>query len=240
MSMNFSILNSPTVAGDQGNEIIYNTNTPGIGVSIFQTTKNLGAMPVYPSVQYYANGENHGIGSWVTIKFWKIPGEKIPATNGALSVVGPEVAVLFMPHAGDNITSDDTGRIIGGGAGYIDSSRIIQATLIFQTGTCNVEGDNVRVDMGNYTANDKDAAPWKDASFRLKCPDSYGYGGAADNETSYKYPYEIGPNSSITANSHKNGRVTISIAPYNEVIDANKGIIALDGTGAQGYGIQLA
>ncbi|HGG8843365.1 TPA: fimbrial protein [Enterobacter soli] len=238
--MNFTILNSPTVAGRQGNDTIYKTNTPGIGVSIFQTVNNLGAIPAYPSVQYYANGTNHGIGSWVTIKFWKIPGEKIPVTNGAISVVGPEVAILFMPHSGDNITSDDPGRIIGGGDGYIDGSRIIQATLIFQSGTCNIEGDNIRVDMGSYSANNKGTAPWKDASFRLKCPDAYGYGGAADNETSYKYPYEIGPNSSITANSKKNGRVAISIVPYTEVIDANKGIIALDGTGAQGYGIQLA
>ncbi|WP_161959035.1 MULTISPECIES: fimbrial protein [Citrobacter] len=240
MSMNFSIINSPSIAGKQGNDIIYKTNTPGIGVSILQTVNNLGSMPTYPSVLYYANGENHGIGSWVTIKFWKIPGENIPVTNGVISVIGPEVAMLFMPHSGDNITSNDLGRVIGGNAAYIDGSRIIQATLMFQSGTCNIEGDNIRVDMGNYNADDKNSAPWKDARFKLVCPDGYGYGGTAHNDTGYKYPYGIGPNSGVSANSNKNGRVTISIVPYTEVIDANRGIIALDGTGAQGYGIQLA
>jgi hypothetical protein len=83
---------------------------------------------------------------------------------------------------------------------------------------------------------------WKDASFKLTCADGYGYGGAYNtNQTNpYAYPYSISPAGSYSANNIKNGRVQINIVPYTGVVDANKGIIALDGTGAQGYGIQLA
>ncbi|MDD9244455.1 hypothetical protein PVM12_10400 [Enterobacter soli] len=129
---------------------------------------------------------------------------------------------------------------------FLSSSRILTLTMLFLPGTCNIEGDNVKVNMGDYDGGGGHSA-WKDASFKLTCPNGMGYGGgSAGNFTGnpeqdgYQYPYSLPTDSTITANNMKNGRVQVSIVPYTEVIDANKGIIALDGTGAQGYGIQLA
>ncbi|AUO64343.1 hypothetical protein WM46_06005 [Citrobacter freundii complex sp. CFNIH2] len=115
----------------------------------------------------------------------------------------------------------------------------MQGTLIFQPGTCDVAGDNVNVDLGDYDGSNGHSE-WKDASFKLICPDAWGYGGSANAQSNANYPYQLSPDAKITPNNVLNGQVQISIVPYTETIDANKGIIALDGTGAQGYGIQLA
>lgn len=220
---------------------IYATNVPGIGISIAayngtQQMQNIGPYPdyakigtIYPS--YWFD---------IDVTFWKIPGT-IPMTGGPISINGPEVAMVYYANT-YTMTSDDPNRIVpfsgnASGTGYLASSRILHATLMFQPGTCNLEGDNVNVDMGNYDGAGGHST-WKDASFKLVCPDGNGYGG------SYRAlslePYAIDPNGTYVDNNKQNGRVQISIVPYTETLDANRGIIGLDGTGAQGYGIQLA
>ena len=157
---------------------------------------------------------------------------------GPLTITGPDAAVVYM-YSGHTFTSSDPERITSDGLAYISSSRILTLTMMFQPGTCNVEGDNVKVNMGEYDGA-HGHSDWKDASFKLVCPNGMGYNGYATSNDGYDFPYDLGPNPGITANNKHNGRVTIGIVPYTEVIDANEGIIALDGTGAQGYGIQLA
>lgn len=224
---------------------IYPTNVPGIGISINEITngRNVPLEP-YPLFDSFNTVYSAGWGFWVNIKFWKIPG-KIPMTSGSVTIDGPEVGIMLSNIGGGFIMkSNSLDRIydFDGGTGYLAGSRILHATLIFQPGTCNIEGDNIRVNMGSYSSGSSARGPWKDASFKLLCPDAYGYGGGYDtNETEqYTQPYNISPAGSITSNTTKNGQVKISVVPYTEVIDANKGIIALDGTGAKGYGVQLA
>ena len=54
-------------------------------------------------------------------------------------------------------------------------------------------------------------------------------------------PFGPGPSTTImSANSQQNGRVKLAIVPNTAIFDSGRGIIALDGTGATGYGIQLA
>ncbi|MEE9651813.1 hypothetical protein [Enterobacter soli] len=240
ISMYYTLFSQAPLVGTQGKDYIYSTDVPGIGVSVTANEKAAGVKS-YPSVVYYG-APTVGFGFWANIKFWKIPGN-IPMNNGPVTVTGPEAAVVLMSD-GSNFTSSESSRITSDGMGYISSSRILTLTMMFQPGTCNVDGDNVKVNMGEYDGADGHSG-WKDASFKLTCPNGMGYGGGVSTNKSsshdgYDFPYSLPTDSTITANNMKNGRVQISIVPYTEVVDANKGIIALDGTGAQGYGIQLA
>ncbi len=234
-----------TVSGSK----IYETNVSGIGMSIavvdsYSARRELGPYPDFDAAGhqvYY-----HGVWLRADISFWKIPG-KIPMTGGPITIDGPEIGIVYY-NSTNTIKSEDVSRMVpfsggAGGTGYLAGSRILHATLIFQPGTCNVEGDNVNVNMGDYGGREGHS-DWKDASFKLVCPNAFGYNGgytAAKDNSTYNSPYAINPINGTTINNDKsNGRVQISIVPYTETIDANRGIIALDGTGAQGYGIQLA
>ncbi|HGV9227766.1 hypothetical protein P9969_012275 [Citrobacter amalonaticus] len=235
-----------TVSGSK----IYETNVSGIGMSIavydsYSARHELGPYPDFDSVGY----EYYYRGTWLRadISFWKIPGQ-IPMTGGPITIDGPEIGIVYY-NSTNTITSADVSRIVpfsggAGGTGYLAGSRILHATLMFQPGTCNIEGDNVNVDMGDYDGTGGHSL-WKDASFKLICPNGYGYGGsytgpANGTQEVFSYPYSVSPDGTVAKNNVSNGRVQISIVPYTETLDANRGIIALDGTGAQGYGIQLA
>ncbi|MCE0813790.1 fimbrial protein [Buttiauxella sp. S04-F03] len=237
----YTLLNAGNIAGNSGGMTIYETDVPGIGISVSRYDGNgsPSSLNVYPaSTGWGQDSPSQGTPYRISVKYWKIPGKNIPLNNGSISVTGPEVAGLVGVATNYTITSSHSDRILG--IDYINNSRILHATLIFQPGTCNIEGDDVRVDMGDFNGTDRTHSEWKDASFKLICPDAYGYHGSADAQNNANYPYQLSPSAKITPNNIKNGRVTIGIVPYTEVIDANEGIIALDGTGAQGYGIQLA
>lgn len=233
----FTLLSDAAPVNTVNGYAIYSTDVPGIGVSVSASQVSNAAVKSYPSV-IHSGSPTLGNSFWADIRFWKIPGA-IPMTNGPITVTGPDAALVLMSN-GNNYSDPDPERVTSdGGLAYISSSRILKLTMLFQPGTCNIEGDNVNVDMGEYDGSNGHS-DWKDASFKLVCPDALGYGGKATSNDTYNYPVNIQPNATITPNDTKNGRVQVSIVPYTEVIDANKGIIALDGTGAQGYGIQLA
>ncbi|MDL4618715.1 fimbrial protein [Citrobacter amalonaticus] len=237
-----------TISGSK----IYPTNVPGIGISIESyhgggdgVKYPLGPYPDYNFISYSSTSDIWDTWAMADITFWKVPGN-IPMSGGAITIDGPEIGIVYYGNT-YTMTSKDPGRIVpfsgsSSGTGYLEGSRVLHATLIFQPGTCNVEGDNINVDMGSYDGTGGHSA-WKDASFKLVCPDGYGYGGAYAGSQTHSQddsPYAIDPNGTTTANNIGNGRVQISIVPYTETLDANRGIIGLDGTGAQGYGIQLA
>ncbi|EMK1730713.1 hypothetical protein V8N76_004003 [Salmonella enterica] len=236
--MYYTILTQTPPIRKQGNDYIYSTNIPGIGMSVSSNLNGNASLQPYPVViYYYTTTFNYGF--WATIKFWKIAGQNIPMQNGPLTVTGPEAAVVYK-NAGYSFTSSQPGRVTNDGLAYISSSRVLTGTLIFQTGTCNIVGNDIRVDMGTYDGAGGHSE-WKNASFQLLCPNGFGYQGVTTSGDAYGSPFAVSDaGRTITANAQKNGRVRISIVPYTEIVDANKGIIALDGTGAQGYGIQLA
>lgn len=235
--MYYTILDNASLVGTIGKDYIYSTDTPGVGISISSDANGGASLQAYPSSIYHGSG-TLGQGFWATVKYWKIPGV-LPMNNGPITVTGPDVAVIYM-YSGNVFESDDTARIIDNGNAYISSSRILTLTMLFLPGTCNIEGDNVHVELGDYDGADGHSE-WKDASFKLVCPNGMGYNGASNSGNGYDYPYSIASGSKITNNNKVNGKVEISIIPLNSVeIDASRGIIALDGTGAQGYGIQLA
>lgn len=182
-----------------GSDYIYKTDTSGIGISVESTSNNYAAVKGYPSVVYFSPQQTD-YGFWGTVKFWKIPGE-IPMSAGPLVVTGTEAAVIY-EHSGATFASSDANRIIDNGNAYISSSRILTVTMMFQPGTCNIEGDNVNVNMGEYDGVGSHSN-WKDASFKLICPDGMGYNGAANSGSGYSYPYNLDPSSSITKNNKK-------------------------------------
>ena len=238
LNMYYTILNDATLVGTIGEDYIYSTNISGIGISI-SADVNSASLQNYPS-SIYSGGAGLGVGFWATIKYWKIPG-MLPMSNGPMTVTGTDVAVIYM-YPGYKINSGYSDRVIDNGNAYISSSRILTLTMLFLPGTCNIEGDNVNVNMGDYDGAGGHSE-WRDASFKLVCPNGMGYNGASDsdNSSSYNNPYSIASDTKISANDKANGKVEISIVPLNNgAIDPNRGIIALDGTGAQGYGIQLA
>ncbi|MCP1628188.1 type 1 fimbria pilin [Citrobacter amalonaticus] len=246
----FGLLSTPILLNTISGKKILSTNVQGIGISINDSVNNSWAFEPYPRTEGGLPQKSNGTGMWIDIVLWKVPGT-IPLINGPITVNGPEVGIFYEDNGFNPVTSQDSSRIYqisssginyGFGPAYLAGSRILQATFIFQPGTCNIEGDNVNVKMGEYDGANGHSA-WKDASFKLICPTGYGYGGAYDtNRTGeYTYPYNISPGGTYVDNNKSNGRVQISIVPLNNgAIDPNRGIIALDGTGAQGYGIQLA
>ena len=235
----FTFLSAGVEVKETDSDVIYKTDVPGIGISV--RSSNGHALKVFPETTYGYDSPSQGGSYIINIKYWKIPGKKIPLNNGAISVTGPEVAGLIGVGSYDSVTSSQIDRIISSQYSYyINNSRILHGTLIFQVGTCNVEGENINVDMGDYDGSNGHSE-WKDASFKLICPDAWGYGGSANAQSNANYPYQLSPDAKITPNNVLNGQVQISIVPLNNgAIDPSRGIIALDGTGAQGYGIQLA
>jgi type 1 fimbria pilin len=225
------------ISGDR----IYPTDIPGIGISIFSTDITT-SLPVFPNLAMSGWISAH-TGEYITglIKFWKIPGD-IPMQSGALSVNGPVVGQVLSNPPYTFVNSDgSTDRIYSDGQYYIASSRKLHATLIFKPGTCEIQGGDVVVKMGDHPGVSGKNSSWKDASFRLICSDAHGYGGVTAMNNAGQSPFGPGPATSVTSpNSQQNGRVKLAILPYTAIVDAKRGIIALDGTGATGYGIQLA
>ena len=226
-----------TISGDR----IYPTDVPGIGLSIYRPDV-AASLPVFPNLVMSGWISAH-TGEYIMgkIKFWKTPGN-IPMQSGALSVNGPVVGQILSnpPYIFEN-SDGSTDRIYSNGQYYIASSRKLHATLIFQPGTCEIQGGDVIVQMGDHPGVRNEKSSWKEASFRLMCPDAHGYGGETAMNNAGQSPFGPGPSTAVTSkNSQQNGRVKLAIVPYTAIVDAGRGIIALDGTGATGYGIQLA
>jgi type 1 fimbria pilin len=226
-----------TISGDR----IYPTDVPGIGISVYSS--DVGAsLPVFPNLAMSGWLSAH-TGEYITgkIKFWKIPGN-IPLQSGALSVNGPLVGQILSnpPYIFEN-TDGSTERIYSNGQYFIASSRKLHATLIFQPGTCEIQGGDVVIQMGDHPGVRNTNSAWKEASFKLICPDAHGYGGLTSMNNAGQSPFGAGPATAVISNNYQqNGRIKLAIVPYTAIVDAGRGIIALDGTGATGYGIQLA
>lgn len=239
VSVYYTMLNSDYGAsiGNYSGNTIYPTSVPGLGISIFSRHTSV-PIKLYPSTATGDNQDpNRPTGFWVDIKLWKIPGD-FPITAGSISFTGPTIGQLLMK-SGNTFSSSDLSRLWDNNKGYIASSRILKGTLMIQPTTCDLVMPNKVVNMGNYDGSNGQSS-WKDASFNLKCPKAYGYGGTTSSAGSYKNPNGVESTSATTASTKKNNPIRIQIVPRTAVVDANSGIIGLDGTGAQGYGIQLA
>lgn len=217
---------------------IYPTSVSGLGISVINmepssNPADILTVPAWPATlyEYVRNGP---MGNWFDIYLWKIPGD-IPMT-GSLAFTGPALYHLFTPVNASDTISSSTLPIMQGNPNYLNWSKVnISGTVNLMAGTCNMMGGSKVVNMGRFDfdgGHNRNSA-WVDASFNLDCPKAFGYGGALSWISSSS-------SGTVSANTLRNNPVRIQIVPRTAVIDASAGILGLDGTGAQGYGIQLA
>ncbi|MFP2505812.1 hypothetical protein [Buttiauxella gaviniae] len=223
---------------------IYPTSISGIGISINERdtshTSYTGPINAWPSYVSKTSHNNDGA-LIVDMKLWKIPGN-LPTTAGALQFTGPTVNLAFRTmSATDTYRSDQTPLLDD--RTLVIANRTLSGSLTLLNSTCELSGGNRTVELGrqdHFGPNTQ--SKWADASFALTCPNAYGYGGQVTNATNTN----DAKNGSITANTIKNNSLTITIVPRTAVVTQGylgrllKGTIALDGTGARGYGVQLA
>lgn len=212
-------------------------------------------IPVYPTIMQMSGSITNftgsvGFGGWLFIKLWKIPGE-ISAGNagtGVLSFTGPthhQGAVTL--RSGDSVINSDMSYSPPGSTTFWSlSSRQLIGSATFYRGTCELAGGDKTVQMGNYEYDDRTGySDWKDASFSLKCPNAYGFGGAVTNSQVVSNATKV-VGGTITANTVKNANLTIAVVPRTQIITTSDrgvpigGTVALDSAGAKGYGVQLA
>ena len=211
--------------------IIFPTSINGIGISFNEMTsggnKALNTITT-PTV----------LGSWsltntlaqatpefnLKITLWKIPGK---LGTGSLNFSDIYVDLGLQAKASDSYAS----RMNMSSSAALDTWSVMHAklsgTLDINPGTCDIE--NKTVLMGEHFGDFP--SRWKDATFTVNCPTSWGYGMTATLNNSNVI-------SSRTANTPHMG-LALSVLPRAGIVSAIPGTIALTPGGATGYGIQL-
>lgn len=230
---------SEVCSGQVANFKIYKTSVDGIGISFndadpASTSKGL-PLPVFPqqlTKQTYgltgATTAGIGIGAWVEVRLWKYSSAANTLPYGLLNIQGPLVYQAVGNGATD-VGCNTTSSTSNDGKVCAVNSITPEVTTSVYASTCDFVDAAKTVQMGKHAITDSAAegygTPWVDASFRLRCPDAWGY-----NSTSGSTWY-------VTAN---NTAVLVKVVPLTSAVNTDNGIIALDGTGAKGVGIQLA
>lgn len=222
--------------------LIFPTSLSGIGMSFNDTlwgrvpnpTPSLNAIsPDVRRTYQRATSTNEWSTPMVTI--WRIPGPLGEAnSSGVLAFTGPSYVLAIMVYPPDTISPDSKA-----GTGPAPLPRSWTANYMSFTGGLNLYPAtctfaNVSVYLGNYNhgAIPDPVSSWVDASFTLRCPPAWGSGIIA----------QVGDNTlgGIRTAAIKNSGLNIEVVPRTEIKDSSKGVIAFDGTGAKGYGVQLA
>lgn len=223
---------SQVCSGQQSNYIIYKTSVDGIGISFNDSdsaSQSKGQpVPLWPQLlTKFSKSGTAGIGTWVDIRLWKYSSAADLLPFGLQAIYAPAI----VQGVGDGSLSVGCNTVSGNANNtsvcYTNRVRPNITTSIYSS-SCQFVNASKTVQMGTHAipgnAVQGYGARWVDASFQLSCPNAYGYNSDPTNT------------SAIT----KNSAVTVTVQPRNGVIDASNGIIKLDGTGAQGVGIQLA
>ncbi|MCL9672289.1 hypothetical protein [Citrobacter sp. MNAZ 1397] len=217
---------------------IYPTDIPGLGISVITDETSPGVqyvpVPAWPDFAYSytsAVSSQTAYGNWFSLYLWKIPGT-LPA--GSLAFTGPTVEFLVSPNSGDVLSSSS---MEAKGTNLVWASMATKGSANLIRGTCNIVGGSKIVQMGTYDGLGGKSA-WVDSSFKLDCPNAAGYGGGSSTTLAYfsNVPAPV-------ANNRQNGPIRIQIHPRTGIVSdvgTPAGTIELDGTGATGYGIQLA
>ena len=221
-------------SGQYANYRIYKTTVDGIGISYNDADPGSQSKgePITPTAltKYSVSTDRNNVQLWADIRLWRYSSSADSLPSGLLNIEGPALAQGFgATEAGDvinNCTSYSTGtnpRLC-----FTDIIKFPQITTSVYSGTCEFVNASKTVQMGNRNipanAPEGYGTSWVDASFQLRCPDAWGY---------YSNP------SSPTAVT-RNSAVMVTVKPRDGVVNASKGIFKLDGSGAQGVGIQLA
>ncbi|TCW48162.1 fimbrial protein [Phytobacter diazotrophicus] len=221
-------------SGQYANYRIYKTSVDGIGISYNDadpSSESKGS-PITPTAltKYIANVNTTNVHVWVDVRLWRYSASADSLPSGLLNIEGPTIAQgVGASSAGDVI--DRCSSYATGTNPRLCLTDIIKFPLIttsVYSGTCEFVDASKTVQMGkrNIPANSAEGygTAWVDASFQLRCPDAWGYYSNPSSPTT------------VTRNS----AVMVTVKPRDGVVNASKGIFKLDGSGAQGVGIQLA
>ncbi|MDV2900115.1 fimbrial protein [Phytobacter diazotrophicus] len=221
-------------SGQYANYRIYKTSVDGIGISYNDadpSSESKGS-PITPTAltKYIANVNTTNVHVWVDVRLWRYSAAADSLPFGLINIQGPAISQgVGASSAGDVI--DHCSSLSTGTNPRLCLTDIIKYPLIttsVYSGTCEFVDASKIVQMGkrNIPANSAEGygSPWVDASFQLRCPDAWGFYSNPSSPTT------------ITRNS----AVMVTVKPRDGVVNASKGIFKLDGSGAQGVGIQLA
>lgn len=221
-------------SGQYANYRIYKTSVDGIGIS-YNDADSRSVSKGYPitpiaMTKYEVNVNSTSVHVWVDVRLWRYSAAADSLPFGLLNIQGPAIAQgVGASSAGDVI--DRCSSLSTGTNPRLCLTDIIkypQITTSVYSGTCEFVNASKTVQMGkrNIPANAAEGygTAWVDASFQLRCPDAWGYYSNPSSPTT------------ITRNS----AVMVTVKPRDGVVNASKGIFKLDGSGAQGVGIQLA
>ncbi|PXW61255.1 fimbrial protein [Grimontella sp. AG753] len=222
-------------SGQYANYRIYKTSVDGIGISYNDAdpaSQSKGKPISQASLVKYttANVNTTNVHVWVDVRLWRYSASADSLPSGLLNIQGPAIAQgVGAAAAGDVINScTPYASGINPRLCLTDIIKFPLITTSVYSGTCEFVDASKTVQMGkrNIPANAAEGygSPWVDASFQLRCPDAWGYYSNPSSPTT------------VTRNS----AVMVTVKPRDGVVNASKGIFKLDGSGAQGVGIQLA
>lgn len=221
--------------------LIFPTSLSGIGMSFNDTISGRNPNPtpslnaILPDIRRTYPGATSTT-EWSTpmVTIWRIPGPLGEVnSSGVLAFTGPSYVQANLVYPPNTISPNSRAGTGPAPLPYSWTANYISFTggLNLYPATCTFA--NVAVYLGNYNHGriPDPASSWVDASFTLRCPPAWGSGIKA----------KLGDNRIATRTvATKNSGLNIKVVPRTEIKDSSKGIIALDGTGAKGYGVQLA
>lgn len=221
--------------GHDPNYKIYKTNVEGIGISFNDADSGSHSrgqsVPLWPQLikKNTYSGSSIGIGTWVDIRLWKYSSAANALPAGVIEVKGPMIVQVVGPVAGDTLNECSSGKDTAGAMTVCyNAKRIPYFSASIYSSTCEFVNASKTVQMGTHNMHSSTAqgtcTPWVDASFQLRCSNAWGYGADTTDLN----------------NLTKNNTVKVTVHPLDGFSNANQGIIKLDGSGAQGVGVQLA
>ncbi|WP_058913375.1 fimbrial protein [Entomohabitans teleogrylli] len=223
------------LVGPNGGEI-YETNVPGIGVTLyFNPTRPLpysSYVQRLPTIGGVENSSGSGFNFIIRLQLIKtgdfdsnavVDGSSFPTLSNTFSEPTnlPQHTFIGFPFVTNNLS-------FGGQVQFIKS-------------TCQITNPSDTVFLGSYKTADFDgigsSTPWKDASINLHGCSSFSPGYYNDKNYTVKLT-GLGTLPSGTPNANK---VTIKVASTETIISDVEGIIGLsaDSESAEGLGIQL-
>lgn len=229
-------------AGSPFGGAVYTTNIPGLGVAISRSSN--GDALTLGNAQYLSTTDLEGKLSGgkftfilpdLTLYFSLIKIGTLTPGSYALNSVPFQIPMLRVVNPRSHTPP----------SGASLPSVLVQVTALAQvtvaTQTCNTPDVNVNLgsyDKGEYFTGQGATSPWVDASITMtNCPVFSGYYNASNS--TLMFDSATGKESLASAT---NNTIGVRLTPMGNVIDAAKGIMAIDSTvsgAASGVGIQL-
>ncbi|EMO6445569.1 fimbrial protein [Raoultella planticola] len=225
----------PGVTAPSTSEVVYETNVPGIGVSVTAA----GKMPYVWQTAFFRPKYATGGGGNYGATFGRFEVQLIktgPVSPGIINAINfPQVKVTFItPTVPAELT------FIGFPVPY--STVSYNGTIQIVNSTCRTEVADKVVDLGSHMVEEIKNAPlqattWTDASLRLiGCQFTPGFYNSKNTSI-----YHIGGTSNVGQGTPNANTVRLSLSASTSVIDSLNGIIALTpaADSATGIGIQI-